>query len=79
MLVMTIYFCETGVPPGQRYNSGTFRPNDPLWDGQGCGPTSTCCTFNNSHGFVNNYLGQLMLFWRSDCAQLILYVLKTLQ
>ena len=26
------------------------------------------------HGFVNNYLSQLMLFWRSDCAQLILYV-----
>ena len=31
------------------------------------------------HGFVNNYLTQLMLIWKSDCAQLILYVLKTLQ
>ena len=40
------YFCETGVPPGQGWNS-IFYADDPLWDGQGCGPTSTCCTFNN--------------------------------
>ena len=44
------YFCETGVPPGQRYNA-VFYANDPLWDGQGCGPTSTCCTFNNPPWF----------------------------
>ena len=25
--------------------------DDPLWDGQGCGPTSTCCTFNNPPWF----------------------------
>ena len=41
------YFCETGVPPGQRH-AITFYPDDPLWDGQGCSPTSTCeCTLNN--------------------------------
>ena len=33
------YFCETG---------GT---DDPLWDGQGCGGTSTCCSFNNPPWF----------------------------
>ena len=46
------YFCETGVPPGQpfRYNS-RFYADDPLWDGQGCGPTSSCCTFNNPPWF----------------------------
>ena len=44
------YFCETGVPPGQRW-SNTFYADDPLWDGQGCGPTSTCCTFNNPPWF----------------------------
>ena len=44
------YFCETGVPPGQRW-SYIFYPDDPLWDGQGCGPTSTCCTFNNPPWF----------------------------
>ena len=48
------YFCETGVPPGQRYTMYTnafFYADDPLWDGQGCGPTSTCCTFNNPPWF----------------------------
>ena len=45
------YFCETGVPPGQKHRSGTFYPDDPLWDGQGCGANSTCCTFNNPPWF----------------------------
>ena len=45
------YFCETGVPPSQGWSSGTFHADDPLWDGQGCGPTSTCCTFNNPPWF----------------------------
>ena len=44
------YFCETGVPPGQTYNFA-FHAADPLWDGKGCGPTSTCCTFNNPPWF----------------------------
>ena len=26
-------------------------PDDPLWDGQGCGGTSTCCSFNNPPWF----------------------------
>ena len=45
------YFCETGVTewPG---TYGVFYPNgDPLWDGQGCGPTSACCTFNSPPWF----------------------------
>ena len=45
------YFCETGVPPGQSFNSSVFYADDPLWDGQGCGPTSACCTFNNPPWF----------------------------
>ena len=45
------YFCETGVPPGQQFNNTVFYADDPLWDGQGCGPTSTCCTFNNPPWF----------------------------
>ncbi len=44
------YFYETGIPSGQIF-SRTFYANDPLWDGQGCGPTSTCCTFNNPPWF----------------------------
>ena len=45
------YFCENGVPPGQRFTHRYFYADDPLWDGQGCGPTSTCCTFNNPPWF----------------------------
>ena len=41
------YFCETGVPPGERRSNCLFYAADPLWDGGGCGPTSVCCTFNN--------------------------------
>ena len=44
------YFCESGIT---RYNDdATFYPNgDPLWDGQGCGPNSSCCTFNSPPWF----------------------------
>ena len=43
------YFCETGTKDTWHYD--TFYPNDPLWDGQGCGGTSTCCSFNNPPWF----------------------------
>ena len=52
------YFCESGL------NQSTFNvdhiiwtakylwPNgDPLWDGQGCSSTSSCCTFNSPPWF----------------------------
>ena len=45
------YFCEIGVPPDQGFNSYTFYADDLLWNGQGCGPTNTCCTFNNPPWF----------------------------
>ena len=43
------YFCDSG-------NHGRTIPNiffsdDPLWDGQGCGSSSTCCQFNNPPWF----------------------------
>ena len=44
------YFCETGVPPGNRWDNEVYS-DDPLWDGEGCGPTSTCCSFNNPPWF----------------------------
>ena len=38
------YFCDTG----SRYHSQCqFYHADPLWDGSGCGSTSSCCSFNN--------------------------------
>ena len=45
------YFCETGITQWDR-RTHVFWPNgDPLWDGQGCGPTSSCCTFNSPPWF----------------------------
>ena len=32
------YFCDTGNNGSVRYNM--FFPDDPLWDGEGCGPTN---------------------------------------
>ena len=42
------YFCDTGSRNGIEF---IFYPDDPLWDGAGCGPTSTCCSFNNPPWF----------------------------
>ena len=45
------YFCETGLTQWP-FTRGVLYPNgDPLWDGQGCGPTSSCCTFNSPPWF----------------------------
>ena len=45
------YFCESGITQWNE-TYGVFYPNgDPLWDGQGCGPTSSCCTFNSPPWF----------------------------
>ena len=43
------YFCDTGSK--QRYQRGFFYIEDPLWDGAGCGPLNTCCSFNNPPWF----------------------------
>ena len=43
------YFCDTGdSDPGV---SLAAYPDDPLWDGEGCGPTSSCCQFNTPPWF----------------------------
>ena len=42
------YFCDTGSRNAWKY---TCYPDDPLWDGAGCGPTSSCCSFNNPPWF----------------------------
>ena len=45
------YFCDTGNRgPGDSDHSTVFS-DDPLWDGEGCGPTSTCCQVNNPPWF----------------------------
>ena len=43
------YFCDTASESRFQYR---FYPNDPLWDGQGCGRLNTCCSFNNPPWFM---------------------------
>jgi len=42
------YFCDTAAPI---LTGATYYTDDPLWDGQGCGGPSTCCSFNNPPWF----------------------------
>ena len=42
------YFCDTGSADDVR---NIFYPDDPLWDGEGCGELNTCCSFNNPPWF----------------------------
>ena len=50
------YFCESGInePYSSSAHYNQFFPYDPLWDGQGCTSTSTCCQFNNPPWFSKN-------------------------
>ena len=43
------YFCDSGNE--ESASSSKFYSDDPLWDGQGCGPSSSCCQFNNPPWF----------------------------
>ena len=44
------YFCATGNP-GPGFITTKIYSEDPLWDGEGCGPTNACCQFNNPPWF----------------------------
>ena len=44
------YFCESGVSSGTVITR--LYVEDPLWDGQGCISSSTCCSFNNPPYFT---------------------------
>ena len=43
------YFCDTA---SESCAQKKFYPDDPLWDGQGCGRLNTCCSFNNPPWFM---------------------------
>ena len=46
------YFCDTAAhtyPDG----NNVFK-DDPLWDGEGCGGSSTCCSFNSPPWFCQH-------------------------
>ena len=42
------YFCDTG---SEGNTQKIFYADDPLWDGAGCGPLNTCCSFNTPPWF----------------------------
>ncbi len=42
------YFCDTG---SRHHFQSILYSEDPLWDGEGCGPTSSCCQFNSPPWF----------------------------
>lgn len=42
------YFCDSGNP---NLSPHGFYLDDPLWDGAGCGSTTSCCEFNNPPWF----------------------------
>ena len=44
------YFCESGLNFGSPLLS--LYPSDPLWDGEGCSSSSSCCSFNNPPYFT---------------------------
>ena len=37
------YFCDTAVRDYRSENYNIIHTSNPLWDGEGCGSTSTCC------------------------------------
>ena len=41
------YFCDTSLINHYSTYSSGLHPSDPLWDGQGCGPSNTCCTVSS--------------------------------
>ncbi len=43
------YFCDSGNPGPQW--TATYYKDNPLWDGEGCGPYSSCCQFNKPPWF----------------------------
>ena len=48
------YFCETAIrgPWIQDDHNRRLFTSDPLWDGEGCGTSSTCCEFNGPPYFT---------------------------
>ena len=48
------YFCDTALSVYYGSVPSALQPSDPLWDGKGCGPASTCCSFNTPPWFVKD-------------------------
>ena len=48
------YFCESGFEYPTTSELYSFHSDDPLWDGDGCPSSSTCCTLNNPPYFTKH-------------------------
>ena len=48
-MAMSIISCMHEASEGLK--TGFFYGDDPLWDGAGCGPQNTCCSFNTPPWF----------------------------
>ena len=49
------YFCDTGVHTFTfPFDYKKVYMDDPLWDGEGCGGSSTCCSFNSPPWFCQH-------------------------
>ena len=49
------YFCDTGAHTLIKQNDyDRVYMDDPLWDGEGCSGSSTCCSFKNPPWFCKN-------------------------
>ena len=46
------YFCESGLHEPWAHRQFVLFTNDPLWDGQNCPSSSTCCSLHNPPYFV---------------------------
>ena len=47
------YFCESAVhEPWSYYIHSIFHPDDPLWDGENCLASSSCCSLHGPPTFV---------------------------
>ena len=44
------YFCDTSLVNTYSSYTKELYPNNPLWDGEGCGASSTCCSVPNLCG-----------------------------
>ena len=49
------YFCDTAAHTiTEPYDYNKVFMDDPLWDGEGCGGSSTCCSFNSPPWFCQH-------------------------
>ena len=51
------YMCESSPTSGPHAGDHIFYGDHPLWDGEGCKATSTCCVFNTPPWFTRDLPG----------------------